>query len=431
MRHPPTPRPLCAIVAATLALMCSLARAEDAWVQGTWVNLRNTAGPSATVKGQLTTNTLVQVTAREGEWCAVRVAATSSDGYLHCSLIAAAPLSLAQAKDQPGRAFWIAPSASRLMAYGAVLRKGAAYQRMYNALNDGETARIPPLPEFDAAKRLMAAGVTPHVDTEINRGSSVAPKDMEFFNLLKPTPIQSSYFKAHGDIVLLLEGSGDSLAAVARSKIALKATLAPTGYVERHMGPEISGISGFGDVGDAELHFSPLVLVYALMPNGLLTGAYLSKQVLPGTPEYGEGCGMTYLGNGIGSPVGDGALDMKAAPGFPRAPESIVWMASFVTAKPLPTKKLTIRSRAARVKDLPQPPQDSGNNGPQSSVPMAIPKVVLHEVDFDADGVADILVWDAPSIGGMSGGFNLRRAWYLNINGKWYPAGAMDDQECT
>ncbi len=430
MRHPPTTRPLCPIVAATLALGCSLAQAEEAWVQGSWVNLRNAAGPSATVKGQLTTNTLVQVVAREGEWCAVRVVGAPAEGYLHCSLIAAAPLSLAHTKDQPGRAFWIAPSAGRLIAYGAVLRKGAAYQRMYDTLKDGDTARIPPLPEFDAAKRLMANGVIPSVDTEINRGSSVAPEDMEFFKLLKPTPIQSSYFKAQGDIVLRSEGSGDRLAAVTHSKIVVKVTAAPTGYVERHMGPEISGISGFGDVGDAELHFSPPVLVYGLMPNGLLAGAYLSKQVLPGTPEYGAYCGMTYLGNGIGSPVGDGALDMKTAPGFPRPPESMVWMASFATAKPLVTKKLTIRSRAARVTDLPKPQQDSGNGLPPS-VPMAIPKVVLHEVDFDADGVADMLVWDAPSIGSMSGGFNLRRAWYLNINGKWYAAGAMDDQECT
>lgn len=424
-------RPLCTIIAVTLTLLCSQALAEDAWVQGSWVNLRSAVGSSATVKGQLTTNTPVQIMAREGEWCAVRVTSTPSDGYLHCSFLAAAPLSLAQAKDQPGRAFWIAPSSGRLIAYGAVLRKGVAYQRMYDTLKDGEPARIPPLPEFDAAKRLMANGVIPSVDTEINRGSSVEPEAMEFFKLLKPAPILSSYFKSQGDIVLRSEGSGDRLAAVAHSKIAVKVTAAPTGYVERHMGPEISGISGFGDVGDAELRFSPPVLVYGLMPNGLVSGAYLSKQVLPGTPEYGAYCGLTYLGNGIGSPVGDGDLDMKAAPGFPRPPESMMWMASFTTARPLTTKKLTIRSRAARVVDVPQPPQDLGSNGSVSAVAMVKPKVVLHEVDFDGDGVADMLIWDAPSIGGLSGGFNLRRTWYLNINGKWYPAGAMDDQECT
>jgi hypothetical protein len=104
-------------------------------------------------------------------------------------------------------------------------------------------------------------------------------------------------------------------------------------------------------------------------------------------------------------------------------------MASFVMAKPLDKGKLSIKSLAARVPNL-QKPKETGI-GQEASLPFAIPKVVLHEVDFDGDGVADMLVWDAPSIGGMSGAFNLRRAWYLNIAGKWYAAGAMDEQECT
>ena len=414
-----------------MILACGLTMAEVAWVQGSWVNLRSSASPTASVKGQLTTNMQVQVTAREGEWCAVRVVSSVSEGYVHCSLIDAAPLTLGKVTDQSGRAFWIAPSVGRLTAYGALLRSGAAYKRMYEKLKDGEVARIQPLPEFDAAKRLMAGGVFPKVDTEINRGEAVAPETMEFFKLLKPTPIKSSFFKAHGDIVLRSEGSGDSLAAVTHSKISLKVMSPPTGYVARHEGPEISGITGFGDIGDAELHFSPPLLVYSLLPNGLLGGAYLSKQILPGMPEYGAYCGMTYMGGGIGSPTSDalGSLDMKPAVGFPRLPESMPLMASFVTVKPLTTKRLTIKSRVARVLDI-QKPKDSGNER-DSSFPMAIPKAVLHEVDFNGDGVADMLIWDAPSIGDMSGGFNLRRAWYLNIDGQWYAAGRMDEQECT
>jgi hypothetical protein len=140
---------------------------------------------------------------------------------------------------------------------------------------------------------------------------------------------------------------------------------------------------------------------------------------------------MTYMGGGIGLPTSfsEKWLDMKPAAGFPPLPESMLLMASFVTAKPLAKKKLSIKSRAARVPNL-QKPKDNGN-GQETSISMAIPKVVLHEVGFDGDGVADMLIWDAPSIGSMSGGFNLRRAWYLNIDGKWYPAGGMDDQECT
>lgn len=419
------------VLATAMAVGCAMVMAQDAWIQGSWVNLRSAVGPTASVKAQLTTNTSVQIAARQGEWCEVRVASPASEGYVLCNLLGTAPLTLAKAADQPGRAFWIAPSVRRLVAYGGLLRSGAAYNRMYQKLQDGETARIQSLPEFDAAKRLMAGGVIPKTDTEINRGEPVAPEAMEFFTLLKPAPIKSSLFKTHGDIILRSEGSADSLAAVSRSKVSVKVTAPPTGFVNRHEGPEISGISGFGDVGEMELHFAPAILVYSLLPNGLLGGSHLSKHTPASHSEYGEGCGMTYMGGGIGLPTSPSErwLDMKPAAGFAPLPESMLLMASFVTAKPLAKKKLSIKSLVARVPNL-QRPKDNVR-GRETSISMAIPKVVLHEADFDGDGVADMLIWDAPSIGSMSGGFNLRRAWYLNIDGKWYPAGGMDDEECT
>lgn len=416
------------LLAATL--LCGSAWAEPAWIHGSWVNLRSAPNPTASVKAQLTTNTLIELAAREGEWCAVRVASPMAEGYVHCSLVGTAPLTLAEAANQPGRAFWIAPSFGRLAAYGGQLRSGPAYQRMYAVLQDGQTARIQPLPEFDAAKRLMAAGVVPQVEAEVNRGDAVAPEKMEYYRLLQPAPIRRSFFKSHGDIVLRSEGDGDSLAAVMRVRLSVKAISPPMGYISRHEGPEISGISGFGDLGQVELHFAPPMLVYSLLPNGLLSAAHLSKQSLDGIPEYGEYCGKKYSGRNVGLPTSDilQTLDMRPAAGFPRLPESTLLMASFVTAKPLAMKKLTIRSRAARVPDIQRP---ASADASEFSLMAAIPKVVLHEVDFDGDKIADMLVWDTPSIGSMSGGFNLRRTWYLNIDGRWYAAGGMDDQECT
>ena len=430
-------RVLRGLLAIAMSLGCTFVMAQDAWVLGSWVNLRSAAATTAGIKAQLTTNTPLQMMERQGDWCAVRVASIASEGYILCSLISSEPLTLSKAVDQPARAFWIAPSVRRLVAYGGLLRTGAAYNRMYKKLQDGEKAVIQPLPEFDAAKRLMTAGVIPNVDSEINRLEPVAPEAMEFFALLKPAPIKSSFFKAHGDIVLRSEGSADSLAAVALSKLSMKVTAPPEGYTNRHEGPEISGISGFGDVGKIELNFSPRVLVYSLLPNGLLGGAYLSKHAPASHPEYGDSCGMTYMGGGIGAPMSSASqpngeslvLELAPAAGFPPVPDSMLPMASFVMAKPLDKRKLSVKSRAARVPNL-QKPKETGI-GQEASLPFAIPKVVLHEVDFDGDGVADMLVWDAPSIGGMSGAFNLRRAWYLNIAGKWYAAGAMDEQECT
>jgi hypothetical protein len=366
-------------------------------------------------------------------------------GYVHCSLIGTEPLTLAQvaqAKNQAGRAFWIAPSVKRLIDYGASLRSGPAYERMYSKLQDGEVARIPSSPEFEAAKRWMAAGVVPRVADEIKRGPEVPPERMAFFSLLAPKPIKRSLFNTQGDVVLLAEGNADMLAAVANSKLSVKMTAPPKGYVARHEGPEISGISGFGDMGDIELSFAPAVQVYTLLPNGLLAGAGLSKQRMAGTPEYGAWCGMQYrTGGDVGGLGGIGGLsgyddnrqrglDLKPTAGFPKWPESTLAMVMLVTAQPLNAKKFTIKSRMARVPEALLPPRDRQEQTP-NTLAIVLPKVVLHEVDLDNDGVNDLLIWDTPSIGSMSGGFNLQRAWYVNIDGRWYAAGMMDDQECT
>ena len=107
--------------------------------------------------------------------------------------------------------------------------------------------------------------------------------------------------------------------------------------------------------------------------------------------------------------------------------KSVLSMAAFVTAQPLLKKKVMIRSRAARIPDFKAP---EGSDRTQSN-PMDVAKVILHEVDLDGDDVADILIWDMPSIGDMSGALNLKREWYLNVDGQWYSAGGMDEQECT
>lgn len=424
---------LVSLLACTQAV--ALATPQAGWVQGSWVNLRSAPASSASVKAQLTTNTALQITAKDGDWCAVRVANPPAEGYVNCSLLASEPLTLFKAKDQPGRAFWIAPSVQRLVAYGVLLRAGPAYKRMYDKLQDGEVAHIPPLPEFDAAKRLMAKGVIPAVENEVNRINAVPVNDMPYANLIRPTSIKPSLFRAHSDVLTMAEASADSLAAVAKSKITVKPTVAPTGYVMRHEGPEISGISGFGDIGDMELHFSPNILVYYLLPNGLLSAATLSKQTVAGTPEYGANCGITFSGGGLGSPVsvGGGDLTMRPVGDFARLPESMMPMAAFVTARPLSVKKLLIKSRAARLftADLfKTDPLWKDRESPSQLLALTA-KVVLHEVDVDGDGVPDMLIWDLPSLGSMSGAVNLSRAWYLNIGGHWYATGAMYEEECT
>ena len=402
---------------------------DKAWIHGSWVNLRAAPNASAQVRAQLVTNTEVAVLDRGEAWCIVK-APSGAEGYIFCSLLGAEPLSLQQATNNPARAFWIAPSVGRLIAYGSLLRTGPAYQRMYSKLQDGQIAQIPPLPEFDRAKRTMAASVTPLISAELDRGSPIEVGRMNYASLITPRPIKPSLFRRHGDVALASEGDADALAAVTSARIAVKVVAPPTGYVARHEGPEISGISGFGDIGEADLLFSPPMLMYFLLPNGLLSASHLSKQSGVGTPAVFP-CGTHFTGTrSIDIPLGEfpsNALELKPAEGFPTIRKSVLAMAAFVTAQPLLKKKVMIRSRVARIPDFKVPQRSDG----LQARPMDVAKVVLHEVDLDGDEVADILIWDMPSIGEMSGALNLKREWYLNIEGQWYSAGEMDEQECT
>ena len=404
---------------------------ERAWIHGSWVNVRSTSSATATVRKQLTTNTEVILLERRDDWCSIRVF-KELEGFVLCSLIGSRPLTIQDASGSPARLFWIAPSVGRLILYGSELRTGAAYKRMYSKLESDQIARIQPLAEYDAAKRLMEAGVVPSVAAEIDRGSPVEVKQMMFSNLIPPRPITPSLFHAHGDVVLASEGDADSLAAVSAARISVRVVAPPIGYVARHEGPEISGITGFGDIGEAELGFSPSILLYSILPNGLVSASRLTKQTIGGEPQSSI-CGRHFMGTArsIDMPLGEGfssaALELKPVSGFPRLGDSILPMAWFATSKPLPKKKVMIKSRVALIPDFQLPKNDHQ----EQRVFASAAKVVLHEIDLDGDGLTDILIWDTPSIGDMSGALNVHREWYLNIDGRWYSAGGMDEQECT
>lgn len=399
------------------------AQAEQAFVHGSWVNLRAAPAANAAVRTQLTTNTKVELVKRQDAWCSVKLA-SGMEGFLPCNLIGAAPLTLEQAAGNPGRAFWIAPSVDRLIAYGDLLRTGATYKRMLADLKDDEVARIPPLAEFDAAKSRIRAGLVPEVDAEVLLAAPVKPEEMKYAKALRPKPIRPSLFKARTDVILASEGEAASVAAVAGSRLALNVVAPPKGYILRHEGPELSGITGFGDVGEAELQFNPPLTVYSILNGGLVAAAQVPKQRQVGLPGEAN-CGKYYTGRSFGTPLWNDQEKWPTTPikGFAKWNETTEPLVSFVTAKPFAARKVKIVSRLARITDFVDRNSTDAPKGPA--------KVVLHEIDLDNDGVADLLVWEEPSFGALSGEFNVARSWYVNIKGSWFAAGAMDDQECT
>ena len=99
--------------AFVLAALVGTAQAQTGphFIHGSLVNVRDAGAATALAVEQLTTNTPVDVTARQGGWCALRYGAGKT-GFVSCNLLGPKPLTLAEAGNNSARAFWVAPSAN-------------------------------------------------------------------------------------------------------------------------------------------------------------------------------------------------------------------------------------------------------------------------------------------------------------------------------
>ena len=270
-----------ALVVPANAQTPTVSPAKQRYVQGSWVNLRESAQSQARVVAQVPANTVLQQLAERDGWCAVLYAGDARLGpplaeplqaHVACNLLADQPLTLAQAGKDAARAFWVAPSANRLRAYGNALPRPPALQ--LPALVQSHTPRTPvqyPLrPEWEAAKKLLRGGVLLRPEQEIDRGRPVNPLDeMKLARAVDHIPavaplaappvlpaIAPSYLRSHTGVALLHETEAEGIAAVAGSRIAVEPTAVPYGSFNRHMGPEIEVLTGFWDVGGSDLAFA-------------------------------------------------------------------------------------------------------------------------------------------------------------------------------
>lgn len=419
----------------TLSAPAALAQTGPHFIHGSWVNVREAAGTTAKVLDQLVTNTPVKVLARQGDWCQLRYGAAKG-GFVACNLLGPLPLTLAQAIKAPARAFWIAPSPNRLAAYGLSLTPPAALQldALKKTLQAGATVRYPAVAEFEAAKRRLKVGVTLDPAQELARPDPVGLPPALTGTRLRPAPIRPSLFRAPESVVLVSEADADGVVAVAGVKVSLTPTGQPMGWFSRHNGPEIEGVTGFWDVGSAELSFDPPISVYTVGANGLVAATALRK--LP-FEVGGEGhyCGARYTGKSL--PYGDWLMhagtsvpSLDAAPlkGYPVLKEGTEPLVSLVVrGKPL-APSAHVRTQSEPVKRL-----KSGDGWVDAArLETLKPKIVLRELDLDADGVADVLMVESPlEAGAISVDVIVHRSWYLNLNGRWVPAGDWEDEDCT
>ena len=445
------------IAAAALAVVFSgsataqgqgVAAAKQRYVQGSWVNLRESAQSTARIVAQVPANTaLQQLTERDG-WCAVLYAgdarlgpplSESVQAHIACNLLADQPLTLSQAGKDAARAFWVAPSPNRLRAYGNALPRPPELQLA--ALIKSHPPRMPvqypTRTEWEAAKTLMRAGVSPRPEQEIDRGRPVNPLDdvklatsaRDHIPAVAPLAalptlpaIAPSYFRSHASVALLHETEADGLAAVAGVRVSVITTEAPYGSFNRHSGPEIEFVTGFWDVGAADIAFAPALTLYAITHQGLVGARTLGRRYwdISNADHY---CGGYYPGKGFDDPRND---ETTAVRGYAKASDSAEVLVRLVVPGKLPPDVVKVRSRRYATSWM-MPADPPIRDKPQRKNTA----VMVHEIDLDRDGVADILRIDTPSPGGMSFEPIFEWRWYLNINGQWFSAGYWVDQECT
>lgn len=425
------------VAALALAAAVGAAQAQNGphLIHGSWVNVRESAAATARAVEQLTTNTPVDVTARQGDWCQLKYGAGKT-GFVACNLLGAKPLTLAEAGNNPARAFWVAPSPNRLAAYGLSLTPPALrLEALKKTLQAGETVRFPPVAEFDAAKKRLKAGVLLDPALEIARAKPADLAAVLSGYKLRPAPVKPSLFRTHESVALVSEQDADGLAAVAGSRVSLTPAGLPAGWYSRHEGPEIEGVTGFWDVGHAVLAFEPPMTLYSVAANGLV-GAVAVRMLPFDVGGEGHYCGARYLGKSLPEGIGgtqpyksEEGADLTPQRGYPVLKEGSEVVATLAVPRDKPLRqsaRVRVQSEPARLVDNATEPGDA------ERLQALKPRAVLREIDLDGDGIADVLQLEVPAeLGHVSLDLVYRRSWFVNINGQWFPAGEWQDQDCT
>ncbi|MDR2637504.1 MAG: hypothetical protein LBB55_04125, partial [Zoogloeaceae bacterium] len=171
-------------------LFCPAVQAEEMWVWGSWVNVRESADAQGTVINHVTTNTKVEAEAREGGMCEIEwgTAEAKKHGFVTCRLVGKRPLTLEEATKgnnplynreslantlkfnpqySPPRAFWISPSMRALINVGEYFERTLLSGKQDDLERGGfeyTPDKLPPIvrypvPEFEAMKALLEKGI--------------------------------------------------------------------------------------------------------------------------------------------------------------------------------------------------------------------------------------------------------------------------------
>lgn len=431
-------------VLGTLVTLSALAAdaGQRGWIQGSWVNLRASADTRAEVIDHLVVNTEVAIKSRQGDWCEIAVEGRAVRGFISCKLLGDAPVTLAavggdaETTGNAPRAFWLAPSAQRLMAAGTHFWRKLLTEaqrakeevsfdgtQTYDSGNPPKIVRYP-VPEFEAMKTLMKTGVVaaPENRPAAARWSEIASRlpqqDNDNFNVLgiyltgvaltlarqiKPAPVAPSLFKRETELASR-STSVEQLSAQFGIVERLRILGGPQWMFYRNENPCVIGA---WDIGSYELTLDKPVVEYVIGRQGLAAASLWHARMKHDIAEDPGSCT-----EGMGFPR-RGTEPLK---GYPAVKDPLVWI---YTPEALPYKKANIKRYAKRI-----PPQPGDRPAWQD---YSLNLVVSHEIDLDGDGIADLAVWE-----GLPAGAEATVRFVLaNIAGEWYLIEADSYTECT
>ena len=421
----------------------ALATEKTRWVHGSWVNLRAAPSTKADAIDRLVVNTEITLQSTQGDWCEITTNDKSFRGFLGCKFLGDKPLTLAdlgpdEYRANAPRAFWLAPSARRLMAAGVHFRNTLLTERQrereefrYENNEPFDLNKQPgiiryPAPEFEAMKDLVKKGVIADQEnrpgsvkwTDViqqlpndntgsfqSQGLSLYGYELSLARFATPKPVGPSLFKRTTDLATR-SSTVENLSAQFGIIERLRILGGPKWVHFRHDDPRVAG---FWDMGSFELTLEKPVFEYVIGRQGLAAAARWDNATEKHSIDADEGCseGMS--------------LAMRATapvPGYPKVKDPLLWI---VTPDPLPYKKVSIKRSAKR---LPPPATDKPDWQEYS-----LELIVIHEIDLDNDGIADLSVWE-----GMSPRFGSEVATRLvlaNIAGEWHLIEANSYTECT
>ncbi len=404
-------------VAWALALplsICSIpcnGQTTSVWVHGSYVNVRQAARNDAAVVAQFPTNTPLKLVQRKGDWCEVE------QGFILCRLIGDKPLTLAdtnnaQTPEAARRAFWIAPSWSRLVAAGEALTQTLLSSQQRETEITTERANRWKVPEFEAVKERLRAGVAPKIEDEISSTIQTIPPDfLSSLQLPKEAlpAIKPSLFRKRTEFALSPSASIDQAAALHNSTLKMLRVLSAPRF--RNTGSfDDRRFEGAWDIGKVELGINPPIIAYHLGNNGMLAASSISTAII-GI----EGPNECYTKHYEAWDAGP----KKNLPGYPRL-KPTQEILQFFTVHPLRPDPVQITTREFRVSV-----NTRGNNGERS-----VEKTVVRVIDLNQDKIPDLLIING-IINGVVVDFIHVQYVLVNIGGIWSLEGIIKDIDCT